>query len=92
MDVVAWGRTAEVCKRYLTKGSQVLVEGRISYNEWEKDGQRRSKHQVVAENVQFLGGGDRDRQHSDEQRPVASRPASTGWRNYGGGNDDDLPF
>ena len=56
--VVVWGKDAENCERYLTKGSQVYVEGRLETREWvdAKDGQKRYKTEVIAERVQFLGG------------------------------------
>lgn len=55
--VVVWGRQAENCAQYLTKGRPVLVEGRLQQRSWEtQDGQKRSVVEVVAENVQFLGG------------------------------------
>ena len=56
VDVAAWGRQAETCGEYLKKGSAALVEGRLSYEEWEKDGQKRSMLRVKADRVQFLGG------------------------------------
>src|SRR6056297_1340985 len=46
VDVTLWGRTAEVAGEYLAKGSQVLVEGRLKLDQWEQDGQRRSKLKV----------------------------------------------
>ncbi len=53
--VVAWGRMAETCGEYLSKGSPVFVEGRIQSRSWEsQDGQKRSTTEVVANNVQFL--------------------------------------
>ena len=56
VDVEAWARLAEVCHDYLRKGSPAMVEGRLKLDQWEsKDGQKRSKLRVVAENVQFLG-------------------------------------
>lgn len=57
VDVVVWSRQAEIASQYLAKGRQVFVEGRLDYQEWEsQEGQKRSKHQVVAERVQFLDG------------------------------------
>ncbi|MCO5044875.1 MAG: single-stranded DNA-binding protein [Verrucomicrobia bacterium] len=86
VDIAAWGRTAEICAQYLRKGSQVFVEGRLKLDEWEKDGQKRSKLSVVAEAVQFLdskGSGDRDRDgggapvyEGDSPRENSSRPRS----------------
>lgn len=57
VDIVVWSRQAEIAKQYLAKGRQVFVEGRLEYQEWEKDGQKRSKHVVVADFVQFLDRG-----------------------------------
>jgi single-strand DNA-binding protein len=57
VDVEVWGRTAENCKQYLTKGRSVFVEGQLRLDQWEQDGQKRSKLKVRALTVQFLGGG-----------------------------------
>ena len=51
-----WARTAEVAGEYLSKGSPVLIEGRLRYETWEQDGQKRSKLKVVCERMQMLGG------------------------------------
>lgn len=56
VTIVAWGKQAETCAEYLSKGRPALVEGRLSQRSWETpDGQKRSKHEVVADRVQFLG-------------------------------------
>lgn len=55
VDVTLWGRTAEVAGEYLTKGSPVLVEGRLKLDQWEQDGQKRSKLHVVCDRLQMLG-------------------------------------
>lgn len=58
--VVVWGRMAEVCGEYLSKGSPVFIEGRLQSREWETpEGQKRSTLEVVADNVQFLRGQDK---------------------------------
>jgi len=58
--IVVWGRRAEVCGEYLSKGSPVFVEGRLQSREWEgQDGQKRQTLEVIADNVQFLRGGDK---------------------------------
>jgi len=59
IDIVSFGRTAEMCGEYLSKGMPILIEGRLSYNTWEHEGQKRSKHEVVAENIQFVSRKDR---------------------------------
>lgn len=61
--IVVWGRRAEVCGEYLSKGSPVFIEGRLQSREWEgQDGQKRSTLEVIADNVQFLRGGDKQAQ------------------------------
>ena len=56
IDVVVYGKMAEVCNEYLSKGRNVLVEGRLRLETWETDVGKRSKHVVVADTVKFLGG------------------------------------
>lgn len=62
VDCEAWGRTGETIARYLRKGRQMFVEGRLKFDSWEREGQRRSKLSVVVDGFQFLdsmssGGG-----------------------------------
>ena len=87
VDVVVWSRQAEIAKQFLSKGRQVFVEGRLDYQEWEKDGQRRSKHQIVAERVQFLDRGDSDGAEGGSSYESAgnSYRGNSGSRNSGGG-------
>ena len=55
VDIVVYGKQAEYCGQYLTKGNGVIVEGRLQQRRWEtEDGQKRSKHEVVAQTVTFL--------------------------------------
>lgn len=55
-DVTVWGKQAEACGEYLSKGTSLFVEGRLQLDTWEsKDGQRRSRLRVVAQRVQFIG-------------------------------------
>lgn len=56
VDITLWGRTAEIASQYLTKGSQVLIEGRLKLDTWETDGQKRSKLKVVGDRLVMLGG------------------------------------
>ncbi len=55
VDITLWGRTAEIASEYLQKGSSVLIEGRLKYDSWEKDGKKHSKLRVVGERMQMLG-------------------------------------
>jgi single-strand DNA-binding protein len=58
IDVVAWGPLGERVAQYLTKGRPALVNGRLQSRSWEQEGQKRSKVEVVAQDVTFLGGRD----------------------------------
>ena len=63
IDVVAWGPLGERVSQYLTKGRRAFVQGRLQSRSWEQDGQKRSKVEVLANDVTFLdsrGGGDSD--------------------------------
>ncbi len=67
IDIVVFGKQAEHCGQYLTKGNSVIVEGRIQQRRWEtEDGQKRSKHEVVAQTVTFLPKGT----HQPESHPA----------------------
>jgi single-strand DNA-binding protein len=55
VDITLWGRTAEIASEYLGKGSQILIEGRLKLDTWEKDGKKNYKLRVVGERMQMLG-------------------------------------
>lgn len=80
VDVTLWGRTAEIANEYLTKGSPLLVEGRLKLDSWEKDGQKRSKLRVVCERMQMLGsrGGGGG---AGQSRPATSHATAGGRSN-----------
>jgi len=59
VDITVWGATGERCNEYLKKGSAAFIEGRLQFRSWETDDkQKRSKLDVVADRVQFLGSKD----------------------------------
>src|SRR5271155_4763132 len=101
VDIEVWGRQAETCKQYLTKGRPVFVEGQLKLDQWEQDGQKKSKLKVRADRVQFLGGGP-GRTGGGEQRPAAAssgeatrspRPATAVSEDAPPlRDDDDIPF
>ena len=75
IDITVFGRAAETANQYLRKGSQVLVEGRLSLNQWtDQTGQKRSKHEIIAENVKFLGGRDSNSQPMQNTQPQPQQP------------------
>lgn len=53
--IVAYGKTAELCNKFLAKGRQVYLEGRLQTRSWEKDGEKRYATEIVAQVVQFIG-------------------------------------
>lgn len=53
--VVAWRRLAEICGEFLKKGSPVYIEGRLQIESYEKDGEKRTSSEVIADNMQMLG-------------------------------------
>jgi single-strand DNA-binding protein len=66
--VVVWGKLAELCGKYLTKGRQVYVEGRLQTRSWEdQQGQKRYTTEIVANTVQFLGGASAESRESYAQ-------------------------
>jgi len=80
VDVTLWGRTAEIAGEYVTKGSPLMIEGRLKLDTWEKDGKKNSKLRVVGERMQLLGsraggGGDGPRGRSRPAGRPAGQPA-----------------
>ncbi|WP_409477533.1 single-stranded DNA-binding protein [Pseudobdellovibrio sp. HCB154] len=55
--ITVWGKLAELCGKYLAKGRQVYVEGKLQTRSWEDNGQKKYATEIVASTVQFLGGG-----------------------------------
>jgi single-strand DNA-binding protein len=71
INAVAWQKTAENCSQYLAKGRPVLVEGRLQSRNWEdQQGNKRSVIEIVAENVQFLGGKEEAQQSTPQQSAI----------------------
>jgi len=105
-DIVVWGRQGEAVSRFLEKGKQVSVSGELRQSRWEQDGQTRSRVEVVAANIQLLGGTPSGSSQSDGNGERFSRN-SAGTRPDGQNNsrksndysysgpeqfDDDIPF
>lgn len=77
VDVVAWGPLGERVEQYLGKGRACLVNGRLQSRNWEQDGQKRSKVEVVAQDVTFLGGpGGGDGGSASSAGASSSKPSS----------------
>ena len=69
IDCKMFGKRADGVAPYLTKGSKVALSGRLSYSQWEKDGQHRSKLEVIAEDIEFMGGREKQETYSDTDIP-----------------------
>jgi single-strand DNA-binding protein len=99
VDVTLWGRNAEVASEYLSKGSPLLIEGRLKLDRWETDGQKRSKLRVIGEKMQMLGGrssGDgggrpNQRRPSNQTAEAGSNYESSDYSDNGGGINDAQP-
>ena len=100
-NIVAWGKLAEICSQYLTKGRQAYVEGRIQSRTWEgRDGQKRTSVDIVAENIQMLGGrgdggsGESAGRSTSATRGSSSAPPAENFDQSGPAEitDDDIPF
>ena len=100
-DITLWGRTAEVASEYLSKGSSVLIEGRLKYETWQQDdGAKRSKVKVVGERMQMLGGrggGGQGGSGGGSQTSNSSQPQSAATASYqqpasSPPPGDDVPF
>jgi single-strand DNA-binding protein len=104
VDITLWGRTAEVANEYLSKGSNILIEGRLKLDSWEKDGQKRSKLRVVADKMQMLGsrgegaGGSRGASRPAAGARNTQQPEQESYDDFssapsgGGFPDDEIPF
>lgn len=88
--IVVWGKLAELCGKFLSKGRQVYVEGRLQTRSWEdQQGQKRYATEIVANTVQFLGGGQNtgvNQSHSSDFSPQEFGPEPSF------DNSDDIPF
>lgn len=81
--IVAWGNLAEICKKYLNKGQQVYIEGRLQTRSWEdKEGQKRTSVEVVANEMTMLG--DRRDKSQDDSTTFDETPPEV--------DEDEFPF
>ena len=79
IDCTMFGGRAEGVSKYLTKGTKVSIEGKLRWSQWEKDGQKRSKLEVVGEDIDFQGG-------KRSEQPAAENEQQSDVY------DDDIPF
>lgn len=89
--IVVWGRLAEICGKFLSKGRQAYVEGRLQTRSWEdQQGQKRYTTEIVASTVQFLGGS------SERSTETSSGDPGPDYQNFGSepsfDADEEIPF
>ena len=87
VDCTLFGRRAEALERYLSKGSKVAIEGKLRWSQWESDGQRRSKLEVVVDEIELMSrrdDGDGGRSYGSERPPQKTAQADL--------YDEDIPF
>lgn len=94
VDIVSFGRTAENVAEYLQKGNLAMIEGRLQWRSWETaEGQKRSKHEVVANNVQFMPRiRDEGMGRPSAEFPSAELPSAGAAVDIPLPEDDDIPF
>ena len=102
VDITLWSRNAEIASEYLSKGSPVLIEGRLKLDTWESEGQKRSKLKVVGDKLQLIGtrgegGGNRGGGEGGYSRSSGSSPQRSSSPPpqdpyYDGGGADEVPF
>jgi single-strand DNA-binding protein len=97
-DVTIFGRQGENAAQYLSKGRPVGIDGRLEWREWQdKEGNNRQSVEIVADNVQFLGGREEGGGNGSRFTPQSDVPAdtsdfSTVSSGAGAAQDDDIPF
>lgn len=72
-DITSFGKTAELCAQYVDKGSLIMVEGRITYDKYEKDGKTTKTTKIIADNVTFMSGKTQ-RDESQEIQQIQKQP------------------
>ena len=90
--VVMWGKPAEICKQYLTKGQKLYIEGRLQTRSWDdKEGNKRYSTEIIGTDFMFLGGGGERSAGAGGFEPRASRGGGGGgFRGRGGDADADM--
>jgi len=95
VDIEAFGKNAEACHRFLTKGKTLFVEGRLRYRVWEAaDGRRRNRLSVVAERVQFIERARIRREEQTAETAPSQEPApeEVTFTNNDDEEDEAIPF
>ncbi len=94
IDISAFARLAEITGEYVTKGMPLLVEGRLTFRTWEQDGIKRSKHEIVAENIQMISKGSSDNagQKTQDSGYSENSGITENYSNDENMDENDIPF
>ena len=88
IDLTIWGKTAEMVQQYFRKGSKILVEGRLSFDQWtDQSGMKRSKHSVTVESIEFVDSKGSNNSGGNQQNYNNNQNQQNNGNNYGGGNN-----
>ena len=90
--IVAWGKLAETCGEYLSKGKSVYIEGSLRTRSWEKDGSTRWTTEVIARTVQFLSPAGERQSQGSRPKQEEEFPSDFTFDEESSGTDDDIPF
>lgn len=74
-DITAFGKTAELCAQYIDKGSLIMIDGRITYDKYEKDGKTTKATKIIADSVTFLSGKTPQQNESQEMQQIQQQPS-----------------
>ena len=85
VDCVMFGNRAEKLAGYLYRGIKVVIDGKIRYSSWDSNGQKRSKLEVVVDDLELLSRRENNQQHSNQQYQPSQSPQLPVY-------DDDIPF
>lgn len=88
----AWRQTAEFLEKYFTKGQELVVEGKLATEEWEKDGQKQSRTIINVEKVHFCGSKNDNANSTKKEKAPAPETDSDGFMNIPDGIAEELPF
>lgn len=103
IDCVVFGNRANALQRFLAKGMKVAIEGKLRWSQWEKDGQKRSKIEVIVDEVEFLSRQSDSKAHNGQQSQQPNNYTNQGGYGANSGSqqptggysevyDEDIPF
>ena len=92
VDVTAWGKFAEMIGQYYKKGQRVAIDGKLQQSRWEQDGQKKSKIEIVADNIQPLSFNDDQGSNPDQQQSTPAAPSQQSSPDGNPFSDGDIPF